>query len=146
MVRRGRDLDVDGEVDGQGITAIDGVAMRFVAALNSRDAERLAALAEEAMEFRPVCTNGAARTTYVGRDGLRRWVQQADADGTELRTRVRKAAALRDGRIAVLSDLMVDGEQAARAAIVMQVGAHGRLAKVHWYITEEDLLERLGLL
>ncbi len=127
------------------MTEIDGVAMRFVAALNGRDAERLAALAEESVEFRPVSTNGA-RETYRGRDGLRRWAWEAQRAGTELRTRVRKAAALRDGRIALLSDLMVDGEETARAAIVMRLGDQGRLAKVHWYVTDEELLERLGLL
>lgn len=127
------------------MSAIDSVPMRFVAALNSRDAEAMVSLSADCIEFRPLSTNGA-RPTYEGHDGLRAWAAQAACTRTAPKARVRKAGTARDGRVTLLSDAMIDGEELARAAIVMQFGEEGKLARVHWYFTDEELLEQLGLL
>lgn len=123
---------------------MEDIARRFVEAFNLRDADELVTLSDPAIEFRPTMLVGARRT-YIGHEGLRRWVEELATASLQQRVRVREVRALGPGRFLLLSEVLVDGEPVSPMAMVGRVGEDGRIVEGRAYLTDEEMLTQIGI-
>lgn len=120
------------------------IADRFIEAFNERDADGLIALCDPAIEFHPTVLVGERRV-YHGHDGVRRWVAQLVESGGEHRVRVREVRVLDPDRFLVLSEVLLGGKAITPSAMLARLGPDGGITEVHAYLSDEQMLIRLGL-
>jgi hypothetical protein len=121
------------------------IGLRFIDAFNRRDAEQLVALADPDIYFYPTELVGARRV-YRGHDGLRRWVADLEASEIDHRVRLREVRALDESHFLVLSEVVMDGESVSPSAMLASLGDTGGILQAHAYLSDEQMLARLGLL
>jgi len=119
------------------------LAHGFVEAFNDRDADALVALAHPRIVFRPTTLVGQRRT-YHGHEGLRRWVAEIDANGTDFQVHIREIRPLRPSGFLVLSKLRVGEELITDAAMIATV-QQDKIIEAHAYLSDEQMLAHLGL-
>lgn len=124
--------------------SVETIGHCFVDAFNRRDADALVALADPEIEFSPTSLVGA-RHTYHGHDGLRRWVRELKQALIEHQVRVREVRVLDDIRFVVLSEVLLEGDTVSPSAMLARVSADGLIVEAHAYLTDEQLLVKLGL-
>ncbi len=120
------------------------LAERFVDAFNRRDADALVALCHPELEFVPTILVGA-RAVYRGHDGIRRWVAELAASGAAHRVRVRYVRELAPDRLAVLTEVLIEGEVTTPSAMIA-VLRDGLIAHAKAYLSDERTLIRVGVL
>lgn len=128
-----------------GGVSVETIGHRFVDAFNRRDVEGLIALADPDIEFHPTSIVGSHRV-YHGHDGLRRWVEDLDLSEVQHQVRVHEVRALEDDRFVVLSEVLLDGDLVSPSAMLARLGDSGRIVEAHAYLTDEQMLTRLGLM
>ena len=124
---------------------VEALGLAFVDAFNRRDAEALIATCDPAVEFQPTVLVGARRV-YTGHEGIRRWVEDLAASTVQHRSTVLGVRILRDGRFAVFAELDTGDGGATPAAMVARLGDSGLIVEARGYLSDEALLERLGVL
>jgi hypothetical protein len=120
------------------------IANRFIEAFNQRDAERLVTLCDPSIEFHPTVLIGERRV-YHGHDGVRQWVAQLVESGGEHQVRVREVRVLDPNRFLVLSEVLLGGQAITPSAMLARLGPDGGITEVHAYLSDEQMLIRLGL-
>lgn len=120
------------------------LARAFVDALNDRDADGLVALAHPRIVFRPTALVGNRRT-YIGHAGLRRWIAELDATRLDFQVQIREIRPLRPNGFLVLSKLRVDDDLITDSAMIACLHG-GTIIEAHGYLSDEDMLVRLGLI
>jgi ketosteroid isomerase-like protein len=125
------------------------IVRRAVAAFNQRDMERLAELTSLEFEFAPLLPALMETTTYRGRDGLRRYFEDAAAAWEEIQ--VRLADDFRDfgERIVFFGELHGRGrtsglEVRVPLACVAEF-QDAKLTRLHAYETAAEALKAVGL-
>lgn len=120
------------------------IGRSFIEAFNRRDPQGLIDLCDPDIEFHPTSLVGE-RTVYRGHDGLRQWVSELRTAMIQHQVRVLDVRALDENRLVVLSEVLVDGEQLSPSAMVATLSQAGKIVEAHAYLSDRQLLERLGL-
>lgn len=128
---------------GQELSA-EVLGRRFVDAFNRRDADALVALCHPELEFQPTVLVGQ-RAIYHGHEGLRHWLEQVIASGATHEARVRTVRALDDERLALLTEVCLDGDVVSPSAMVVRV-KDGLIVHAKAYLSDEQTLIRVGVL
>lgn len=127
-----------------GASAMEAIGQRFIEAFNRRDADALVALADPRIVWHPSSLVGARRT-YLGHDGLRRWVAELGEYGARHQVRVREVRVLDARSFLVLSEVLVDGEVSSPAAMLAHLSPEGKILEGRAYLTDEQLLTQIGV-
>jgi SnoaL-like domain len=114
---------------------------RWVDAVNARDLDALLAVASEEILCRPLSVGGGGGT-YIGHDGLRRWIGRLSPD---LRVRCDTIRPLAAGLVVALGVLFVRERVGPPWALVASV-RHGKVSAAQSYFSDEHTLATLGVL
>jgi hypothetical protein len=125
-------------------TSAEAIAHAFIDAFNRRDADGLVALAHPGIEWRPSRLAGVGEV-YHGHDGLRRWLEGLRVSRVQHQARVREVRAFDESRFAVISEVLLEGEPVTPSAMVARLSDAGTIIDARAYLSDEQLLERLGL-
>jgi SnoaL-like domain len=124
--------------------SMEAIGQRFIEAFNRRDADALVALADPRIEWHPSSLVGARRT-YLGHDGLRRWVAELEEYGAAHQVRVREVRALDASSFLILSEVLVDDVVSSPSAMVAHLTPEGMILEGRAYLTDEELLTQVGV-
>jgi ketosteroid isomerase-like protein len=121
---------------------------RAVKAFNDRDLDALDDWITEDYEFVPYMATLIETTTYRGRDGLRKYQEDADAAWETLQVRVDQIRDLGD-RLVTFGEIRGRGRSSGldvRVPLAWVVDFHeGKLQRVRSYSDRNDALEAAGL-
>jgi len=122
----------------------DAIARQFVDAFNRRHAEDLVALADPAIQWRPSQLVGGRRT-YLGHDGLRRWLAELNASPIQHQASVLEVRMIDDSRVLVLSEVLIEDVPVSPSALLARIGADGKIVEARAYLTDEQMLVEAGI-
>jgi len=125
--------------------SLETIGLRWLVAVNRRDADALIAISDPAIELRPTPIAGARRI-YVGHDGLRDWLAELEASPISPQGRLREVRALDSWRVLVRCDVLVDGEPSGPLTLVARMGQSRLIVEARSYLTDEAGLMELGML
>jgi hypothetical protein len=116
------------------------LAQRWIEAFNARDADELLAVAHPEIVLRPL--RWGVRSEYRGHAGVREWFAAIEASPEA--TTVTPDRLRLFGRDRVVVEGEIDGVDARFVALYAL--RDDRLAEVHAYMSDREMLEQLGLL
>jgi ketosteroid isomerase-like protein len=119
------------------------IARSYVAAYNDRDLEAMLALMDEDAVSNPARLFGQRR--HRGRADVREWWQTMVDSGRWYQVVVAEIRLLPPDRVAVLGELLDDGEPLSPWGVLVRV-RDGLIVESRSYLSEKDLLDELGLL
>jgi ketosteroid isomerase-like protein len=119
---------------------LEELGYEFLEALERHDADALVAVAHPEIEFRPTSLRGRER--FRGHDALRHRAVRATSSHS---ARVISGRALDDERFVVMFEIYLDCDFVQSAALIGRV-KDGLIISARAYLTDEALLEQLGLL
>jgi SnoaL-like domain len=114
---------------------------RWVDAVNDRDLDALLQVADDEILCRPLSLGGGGGT-YIGHDGLRRWIGRLSPD---LHVRCDTIRALDGGLVVALGVIFVRGRVGPPWALVASA-RDGKVSAAQSYFSDEHTLTTLGLL
>jgi len=114
---------------------------RWADAVNDRDIDALLEVAHEEILCRPLSLGGGGGT-YIGHDGLRRWIRRLSPD---LHVRCDSIRPLGGGLVVALGVLFVRGRVGPPWALVASV-REGKVSAAQSYFSDEHTLVTLDLL
>ena len=134
----------DGPVPG-GLTQDEAVrlASAYVGAYNDRDLDAMLALMDDRIVSYPARLFG--RRQDVGYGGVRAWWQAMVERDQWYRVVVRGVRVVGDDRVAAVGDIHENGEPVSSWGVVFRV-RDGLIVESRSYLSDEDLLDELGLL
>lgn len=124
--------------------SMEAIGQGFIDAFNRRDADALVALADPRIKWHPSSLVGASRT-YLGHDGMRRWVAELGEYGARHQVRVCEVRALDASSFLILCEVLVDSVVSSPAAMVAHLTPEGTILEGRAYLTDEQLLTQIGL-
>jgi hypothetical protein len=119
------------------------LAQRYVAAYNDRDLEAMLVLQHENVVSYPSRLFGHSRQ-ITGREGVRAWWTAMVATGRWYEVVVRRVRLLGPDRVAILGEIRDEGELLTPWGVSRVLD--GRIIESHSYLSDEELLDHLGLL
>jgi ketosteroid isomerase-like protein len=119
---------------------LDELGREFLEALDRNDADALVALTHPEIEFWPTAMRG--RAPFRGHAALR---ERAGAAANLYGARVTWARALDDERFVVMFEICV-GDEFVQSAALIGRAKDGRIVTARAYLTDEALIEHVGLL
>ena len=125
--------------------AMEATGRKFVDGHNRRDIEALCELTAPDIAFHPTSLAGGERV-YRGHEGLRRWVDHLNESRIVHQAQIREVRALDDNRLMILTNVLVDGELVTEAAMLAWMTDDGRIAEIHAYLSDEEMLRKVGVL
>jgi ketosteroid isomerase-like protein len=120
------------------------LAQRYVAAYNDRDLEAMLALQHENVVSYPSRLVHHDRPV-TGCKGVRAWWEAMVATGRWYEVVVRHVRQLGPDRLAILGEIRDAGERLSPWGVVVRV-RDGRIVESHSYLSDEELLDHVGLL
>ena len=114
---------------------------RWVDAVDDRDIDALLEVAHEEILCRPLSVGGGGGT-YIGHDGLRRWIGRLSPD---VQVRCDTIRPLEGGLVVAFGVLFVHERVGAPWALVASV-RDGKVSAAQSYFSDEHTLATLGLL
>jgi hypothetical protein len=115
--------------------------LRWVDAVNDRDIDALLEVAHKEILCRPLSVGGGGGT-YIGHDGLRRWIGRLSPD---LHVQCDTIRPLEGGLVVAFGVLLVRERVASPWALVASV-RDGKVSAAQSYFSDEHTLATLGLL
>lgn len=119
------------------------LARGYVAAYNDRDLDAMLALQDENVVSYPSRLFG--HQPHTGHAGVRAWWARMVAAGRWYDVVVRDIRPLGTDRVAVLGEIRDEGQPVSPWAVVIRI-RRGLIVESHSYLSDEDLLESLGVL
>ena len=117
--------------------------IRWIAALNARDLDRILACVAPDVEFHPLKLS-ASRPAYVGHDGIRQWFDEVQNRRHEIR--VHAFEELSDGRLLAVGVIELDGQTKPTDFAGIYRVDDGLIGGAHHYLSDREMLSRLGVL
>lgn len=121
------------------------VVTRWVEAFNARDLEDMIACLDPDVRFHPLHPGGLD-WSYEGHSGVRRWFERL----TQLRLQhfigPSDIRLMSDGQVLVAGAIRLDENVELGSFCALHLIADGLIVAAHHYLTDEDLLERVGLI
>ena len=121
---------------------------RGLDAINRRDIETVLELCDPEVELRPSLVGGVEQTTFVGREGYRRWFEQQFETYDHVSFEPHDVRAVHD-QVVALYTLRIRGAQSGveleSAGAAVFTFRSGRLTRQVGYQNQSDALEAVGL-
>ena len=127
------------------ISAPAAVVSEWVEAFNSRDLDGMLGLLDPGVHFHPLRLVGLDGS-YRGHDGVRRWFDGLQRLGHEHHIDLSGVRSAGHSQVLAAGSVRLAGQAgfAPFSALHRLVG--GQIVSMHHYLSDPDLLERLGLL
>ena len=144
-VTAGAVTSIQGALGEEPLTRAEAVALaeRYVAAYNDRDLQAMLDVLDESIVSHPSRLVGA--TDHEGHDGVRAWWKAMEDRGDWYEVGIREIRQPDPDRVAILGDIYDDGERVSPWCLIMRVRG-GLIVESHSYLSDDDLLDRLGLM
>jgi ketosteroid isomerase-like protein len=113
-------------------------------AINERDIDTLVALSDPAVDVYPlqIATVGGH---YTGHDGLKRWLEDADATNIGYQVEFVGIRTIDDGRVALFGRVQVEGKEISPYSMIASVDG-GKIASMRSYLSDEETMRHLKLI
>ncbi len=123
----------------------EDLVVRWVEASNARDLDAMLACLAVGVELQPLRI-GSLAARYHGHEGVREWFEQSQRARHEYRIVLAEAHDLGDGRVLASGSLtLIDGTDIGPFSALHETDGEC-ITVVHQYLSEPDMIERLGLL
>ncbi|HTY97039.1 MAG TPA: nuclear transport factor 2 family protein [Solirubrobacteraceae bacterium] len=119
------------------------LAERYVGAYNARDLDGMLEVLDESIVSHPSRLVGA--TDHEGHDGVRAWWKAMEDRGDWYEVGIREIRQPDPDRVAILGDIYDEGERVSPWCLIMRIRG-GLIVESHSYLSDADLLDRLGLM
>ncbi|HEX3691831.1 MAG TPA: nuclear transport factor 2 family protein [Solirubrobacteraceae bacterium] len=119
------------------------LAERYVGAYNNRDLQAMLAVQDENVVSYPSRLAGAQR--HEGHAGVRAWWDTMVASGQWYEVVIREIRQPSVDQVAILGEIRDQGERMSPWCVVIRV-RDDLITESHSYLSESDLLVRLGLI
>jgi ketosteroid isomerase-like protein len=116
----------------------------WVAAFNERDLDGMLDCLDRNVDFRPLKLTGLDRS-YRGHDRVRRWFEQIGQLGYDYRLDVDSLSSDDEGSVVIVAGSLRLGPAALAPFSAIHTTADGQILSAHYYLSELDLIDRLGL-
>ncbi len=120
------------------------VALAFVAGINDRDPEALAAIFSPQAEFRPRVLS-MSHSSYRGREGLNDYFRDLRRRDRGQQVQVREIRPIGPVELVILADVVAEGEPISPAAIIIAL-QDGMIIRASGYLSDEDTMISVGLI
>jgi hypothetical protein len=120
------------------------VARAFVAAFNSRDRAAWVCVFHPDAKFRPTALVGA-RSLYEGHEGVVRFLDELAERKVAHQARIRRLHTIAGDKFVLLTDVL-EADQIVSPGATMVSLAGERIIEATAYLTDEQLLETLGII
>ena len=121
------------------------IVLRWVEALNERDLDRMLMHMDALVVFHPLRLSGL-RGSYSGHHGVREWFAQLDRLHHHHRIVLSEARSVGDGQVFATGSLSLVGEPGISPFCALHRLDGGLIVAAHHYLTDPDMIERLGLI
>ena len=113
-------------------------------AINDRDIDTMTAMSDPGIDVYPlqIATVGGH---YTGQDGLRRWLDEANATNIGYRVEFVGIRTIDDDRVALFGQVHVEGKVISPYSMIATV-KDGKVTSMRSYLSDEDTMEHLKLL
>ena len=116
----------------------------WVAAFNEHDLDGMLVRLDRSVDFRPLKLSGLARS-YRGHDGVRRWFEQSRKLSHDYQLDIEHISPQADGSVFTVAGWLRLGQEALSPFTAIHTIAGGQIRSAHHYLSELDLIARLGL-
>ena len=123
----------------------ESVVWRWVEAFNARDLDGMLACVAEDIDFHPLRVSGLA-SSYRGRDGVREWFERFQHARHEHRIVLSELREVDEGKVFASGSLGLGDERDIGPFCALHRIADGVIVAAHQYLTDPDMIERLGLI
>jgi ketosteroid isomerase-like protein len=113
-------------------------------AINDRDVDALAAQSDPAIDVYPLQI-ATVSGHYTGHDGLRRWLDDANASNIGYQVEFVGIRTLADGRVALFGQVHVEGAEISPYSMIATV-RDGKVAAMRSYLSDEETMRHLKLI
>jgi hypothetical protein len=129
---------------GDDLDPLHRLVRTWAQAVNERDIEGLTANSDPAIDVYPlqIATVGGH---YSGHDGLRRWLEDADATDIGYKVEFVGIRTLPDGRVALFGEVYVEGKAISPYSMIAAVEG-GKIAAMRSYLSDEETMRHLKLI
>lgn len=121
------------------------VVIRWFDAFNDRNLEGMLACLGEQVDFHPLRLSGCA-SAYRGHDGIRAWLIQLGRRGDKHRIVISETRRIRHGQVFASGSVTLPDLSAVGSFCALHTFGDGRIVAAHHYLSDPDMIERLGLL
>jgi hypothetical protein len=125
-------------------TAFETIASAFVDGYNARDPEAWAAIFHPEGEYTPTVLVGA-RSVYVGREEIREYIRELQTNDRGQQAAWSEVRPCTDTLFVMCGEVLMDGELITEATVIFEL-KDGLVIRGKAYLTDDETLERLGLL
>lgn len=116
----------------------------WVAAFNERDLDGMLDCLDRDVDFRPLKLSGLDRS-YRGHEGVRRWFEQSRQLSHEYQLDVDHLSSQAEESVFTVAGSLRLGQAALSPFTAIHTIADGQILSAHHYLSELDLITRLGL-
>jgi len=116
----------------------------WVTAFNERDLDGMLECLDGDVDLRPLKLTGLDRS-YRGHDGVRRWFERIGQLGHEYQLCVDRLSSDAEGSVVTVAGSVRLGQAALAPFSAIHDIASGQILSARHYLSEFDLIERLGL-
>ena len=113
-------------------------------AINDRDIETLTANSDPAIDVYPLQI-ATVSGHYTGHDGLRRWLEDADATNIGYQVEFVGIRTLGEGRVALFGQVHVEGKAISPYSMIATV-KDGKVFAMRSYLSDEETMRHLKLI
>jgi hypothetical protein len=125
-------------------TAFETIAQAFVDGYNARDPEAWAAIFHPNGEYCPTVLVGS-RSLYVGRDEIRQYIRELKESDRGQEAAWKEVRPCSETLFVMCGEVLMDGEVITDATVIFEL-EDGLIIRGKAYLTDDETLERLGLL
>ncbi len=125
-------------------TAFETIAQAFVDGYNARDPEAWAAIFHPNGEYCPTVLVGS-RSLYVGRDEIRQYIRELKESDRGQEAAWKEVRPCSETLFVMCGEVLMDGEVITEATVIFEL-EDGLIIRGKAYLTDDETLERLGLL
>ena len=125
-------------------TAFEKIAQAFVDGYNARDPEAWAAIFHPDCQYTPTVLVGS-RTVYEGRDAIRQYIRELQAGDRGQQAAWKEVRPCSENQFVMCGEVLMDGELVTEATVIFEL-KDGLIVRGKAYLTDDETLERLGLL
>jgi ketosteroid isomerase-like protein len=117
---------------------------RWAQAINERDVDTLAAESDPAIDVYPLQI-ATVSGHYTGHDGLRRWLDDANASNIGYQVEFLGLRTLPDGRVALFGQVQLEGREISPYSMIATV-KDGKVTAMRSYLSDEETMRHLKLI
>ncbi len=125
-------------------SSLETIAQSMVDAFNRRDADAFVAHADAEVAFYPTPLV-REHDVHRGHDGLKRWLEEIEAAGTQHRFRVSEVRTLDVSRFLIVGEVVIDGDTVSPLAVLARVTETEKIVEMHAFLSDERILEQVGV-